>query len=64
MKIEIGDKLTFRSVTRSDNRKATRKVNGFYCGSDMPTVQYHGWSHFVVKGYEILKVNGEDYVRD
>lgn len=54
--IEIGDRITFTACTRSDNRKATRKVVGFdHLGR--PEVRYHGWSNFVVGAFATDKIH-------
>ena len=56
MKLNIGDRLTFRAVTREGAPKLTRVINGFYLGQ--PTVRAHGHPDFIVKWSEILAVNG------
>ncbi len=66
--IEIGDRITFKAVTRNSHRKATRAVNGaypFYFPQDgpfLPTVRYEGWSDFVVKESEIIEVHKKEEV--
>lgn len=49
--IKIGDRITFRAATRWSDRKATRVVNGFFCGN--PTVRYGGSPNFVIRLEEI-----------
>jgi hypothetical protein len=51
---KIGDNITFKSPTRNGNIKATRKINGTFNG--LPTVQFNGWSNFVIKQNEILDI--------
>jgi len=53
----IGDRITFRAVTRDGNRKLTRVVNGFWGDTDMPTVRAHGWDNFAVRPGEIIQVH-------
>ena len=60
MKIEIGDRITFRAATRDGNRKMTRVVNGFWLDGTMPTVRAHGWSNFIVRLHEIIEVHPRD----
>ena len=50
---KTGQKITFKSPTRSGNTKATRLINGSWCG--LPTVRFHGWSNFVIKENEIIE---------
>jgi|14_taG_2_1085336.scaffolds.fasta_scaffold163346_2 hypothetical protein len=52
---KIGQKITFKSATRSGYAKATRLINGSWCG--LPTVRFHGWSNFVIKEDEIIEIN-------
>jgi len=54
---EVGDRITFRAVTRWSDAAATRKVNGFYQG--MPTVRFGGHPDFVVRPNEIMAVEGQ-----
>ena len=58
MMLHIGDRITFRAVTREGAPKLTRVVNGFYLGQ--PTVRAHGHADFIVKWTEILAVNGTE----
>lgn len=53
MQIKVGDRITFKAATRWSHRKATRVVNGFYCGR--PTVRYAGCGGFIVHPFEILE---------
>ena len=53
--IKIGDKITFRPLTRWGAPLLTRLVNGFD-SLGRPTVRYNGWSDFIVKWDEIIKV--------
>jgi hypothetical protein len=52
--IAIGDRITFRAVTRHGAPKLTRKVIGFRLGD--PVVRAHGWPDFVVLPHEIKAV--------
>ena len=58
--ITIGDTITFRSPTRSGNRKATRKVIGFdnygFGRYGVLVTSYSGWTGFAVKLDEIISV--------
>lgn len=56
MNIKVGDRITFRAVTRWSAAKLTRVVNGFYF--DKPTVRAHGYADFVVRLDEIIEING------
>ena len=53
--INIGDRITFRALTRWSNEKATRVVNGFWLNSSNPTVRY-GCGNFVVRLDEIISI--------
>ena len=54
--IELGDKITFKAITRWSNKQAIRIVNGFdYFGR--PTVRYSGCGDFVVRLREISQVD-------
>jgi len=55
--IKLGDRITFKAVTRWGDSKATRKVNGFHAGC--PTVRYGGWGDFVVRHNEISQVDAD-----
>lgn len=55
MNIEVGDRITFRSVTRHSDKPVTRVVNGFFDGK--PTVRFHGWSEFIVHRHEVIEVH-------
>ena len=57
MNIKVGDRITFRAVTRHTGAKATRVVNGFWGSTDKPTVRYQGWSNFAVRRSEIIEVH-------
>ena len=57
--IKIGDRITFRALTRWSNEKATRVVNGYWLNSSNPTVRYSGCGNFVVGLDEIICVEGE-----
>jgi hypothetical protein len=52
MNIKVGDRITFRAVTRWGAAKASRIVTGFYLGE--PTVRYGGWSDFIVHWHEVI----------
>jgi len=56
MTIQLGDRITFRAITRFGAPKLTRVVNGFYLGR--PTVRAHGHPAFIVKLREIVAVKG------
>lgn len=58
MTIKLGDKITFRAVTRGGAPKLTRIVNGFFNGR--PTVRAHGYADFVVFLREITNVSRRD----
>lgn len=53
--IQIGDRITFRAVTRYGTPKLTRVVNGFWINGN-PTVRAHGWPNFVVRPHEITAI--------
>ena len=66
-KIEVGDRITFRAVTRHSDKSVSRLVNGFvtkdgtgWIGSDerWPTVRFEGWDKFIVRPWEITDVEG------
>lgn len=57
--IEVGDRIIFRSATRSGNFKANRIVNGFRSGGK-PTVRFNGFHDFVVRPDEIMDVIKEE----
>ncbi len=52
---KTGQKITFKSPTRSGNIKATRIINGTFNG--LPTVRFNGWVNFVIRQKEIIKIN-------
>jgi len=52
--VEVGDRIKFRAVTRSDAGAVWRKVNGFW--GRWPTVRYLGWHDFLVRPSEILEL--------
>ena len=58
-KIEIGDRIKFKSATRCSNKAVWRKVNGFWGDTSMPTVRFEGWSNFAVRLGEVLEVEKE-----
>lgn len=53
--IQVGDRITFRSVRRWSAKTETRVVNGF-TNAGNPTVRLDGYSHFVVRRDEITRV--------
>ena len=55
MKFKKGQKITFKSPTRSGNLKATRIINGTFNG--LPTVRFNGWVNFVIRQKEIIEIN-------
>jgi hypothetical protein len=57
MDIKIGDRITFRAVTRFTGAEVTRKVRGFW-HSGKPTVKYQGHADFIVNWDEISYHNG------
>ena len=62
--VRIGDRITFRAITKYSNARATRKVNGFWGSpsAPKPTVRYKGWPDFPVFSSEIIKhIKQEDY---
>ena len=54
-KIAIGDSITFKAVTRSHYKIATRKVVGIDCFGN-PQVRYHGWDKFLVPWRQVKAV--------
>jgi len=54
--IKIGDRITFRAITRYNSAKVTRTVNGFYGENKLPTVRFEGHPTFIVKRNEISKL--------
>lgn len=54
--IAVGDRITFRAVTRNGAPLMTRVVNGFWPNGD-PTVRAHGWSQFAVRPQEITAIS-------
>lgn len=69
MNIQIGDRITFRAVTRDGAPKLTRVVNGWHKRYAMdgctvldtwPTVRAHGTGGFIVRPGEISAINGVD----
>lgn len=54
-KIEIGDRITFKSPTRWADRKATRVVKGFD-PHGRPEVAYGGCPYFIVQLHEVISV--------
>jgi len=55
MEFKQGQRITFKSPTRSGNIKATRLINGTFNG--LPTVRFNGWVNFVIRQNEIIKIN-------
>ena len=53
--IKLGDRITFKAITRCSDKQATRIVNGFDY-FDRPTVRYGGCGDFVVRLREISQV--------
>jgi len=56
-----GDTITFKSMVRSGNIKAVRKVTGHYTLEGKNTGQvsvtkFHGWTDFIVRPHEILEI--------
>lgn len=54
--IAIGDRITFRAVTRSGAAKATRTVTGVKRSGRVTVTRYHGWANFLVRADEIISV--------
>lgn len=54
-KLKVGDRITFRAVTRDSDRTVTRKVTGFWITGE-PEVRYAGYSNFIVHWREISAV--------
>lgn len=55
MEFKQGQKITFKSPTRSGNVKAIRIINGTFNG--LPTVRFNGWNNFVIRQNEIIKIS-------
>jgi hypothetical protein len=55
LEMKIGDRIKFRSPTRSGNSAAWRKVKGFD-SFGRPLVGFHGWDRFVVLPSEVLEI--------
>jgi hypothetical protein len=56
-KIEIGDRITFKSNTRHGSPTLTRVVKGFWGeDGDQPSVRAHGWTDFMVYSHEVISV--------
>lgn len=53
--VAVGDKLTFRAVTRWDNRAVTRVIRAI-APDGKPMVAYGGWHNFIVLPDEILAI--------
>lgn len=51
-KIEVGDRIRFRAVTRHSNEQVWRKV----VGVNPVRVRFHGWAEFQVRPREISGV--------
>ncbi len=58
MNIKVGDRITFRAITRHNSAKATRLVNGFLV--EKPTVRFEGCGNFIVRLHEISEINGDE----
>lgn len=54
-KIKVGDTITFKSATRSNFKRATRKVTRVD-DQGRPQVRYHGYSDFIVHWSEVEAV--------
>ena len=52
--LKVGDRIEFKVCTRSDYRKATRLITGFWHDGRV-TVRYHGWGNFVLRSSEIIR---------
>ena len=52
--IKVGDRIKFRSPTRSGNKAVWRVVNGHWPDTKWPTVRFDGWNDFVVRPHEII----------
>lgn len=55
MEFKQGQKITFKSPTRSGCVKATRIIKGSFKG--LPTCRFNGWTDFVVRKNEIIEIN-------
>jgi len=66
VKLEIGDRIEFRSPTRHNSRKAIRKITGFaktykdvatwgQRSTKLLTVRFEGTPGFYVKRHEIIR---------
>lgn len=65
-KLEVGDRIEFRALTRHNTRKATRKITGFpktykdvstwgARSTEMLTVRFEGTAGFYVRRNEIIR---------
>ncbi len=55
LNFKIGQRITFKSPTRSGNLKATRIINGTF--GSLPTVRFNGWVNFIIRQNEIIEIN-------
>lgn len=62
--IKVGDRITFKALTRWSHKKATRKVNGFLGNEGEPTVRYGGCPEFIVHHREIIEVIPYEYGKE
>ena len=53
--LKVGDRITFKAITRNNNRKATRKIDGFWLTGE-PTVRFEGAAGFIVHWHEITAI--------
>ena len=56
LKSDIGKRITFKAVTRWSCSKATRVIQGITLNG-RPEVRYGGWSNFVIRPEEIIKIH-------
>ena len=55
-RIRIGDSIEFRAATRTSDRKAIREVVDILSGGSVVVSKYHGWTGFIVRPHEIIRV--------
>ena len=53
--IKVGTKIEFKACTRWSSKKEIRIVNGFTRGG-LPTIRFGGWSDFVLRENEIIRI--------
>lgn len=53
--IKVGTKIEFKAFTIWSSRKEIRIVNGF-TRNGLPTIRFGGWSKFVLKEKEIIRI--------